>query len=134
MTARLLVTGSRGWTDRRIIFNALHWGWSSFGPGTVLVHGGASGADSLCRRVWKEAGLPDEVHTPQWRPHGVFNPVAGFDRNARMVALGADRAFYFGLSCSDEKCRRQEPHLTHGTEDCVQRIKDAGIPLWGWTL
>lgn len=134
MTARLLVTGSRGWTDRRVIYETLFGDLMVFGRDTVLVHGGAAGADSLCREVWRELGLADEVHTPRWRPHGVFNPLAGFDRNARMVALGADRAFYFGLSCSDEKCHRQEPHLTHGTEDCVQRIKDAGIPLWGWTL
>jgi hypothetical protein len=134
VTSRILVTGSRNWTDRRIIYHALRWGLETFGPDTVVVHGGAAGADTICREIGRQLGMPDELHTPRWRPNGIFNPVAGFDRNARMVALGADRAFYFGLFCSDGKCRRQEQHLTHGTEDCVKRIQDAGIPLWGWTL
>lgn len=133
MTRRLLVTGSRSWTNREIIRQTLLQIYIRMGGGVVLVHGDAVGADQLCRDIWREAGLPDEAHRPNWRPNGIFDPRAGFDRNALMVSRGAHQAAAFDLPCTDSRCRRKEPHITHGTEHCIRLIEHAQIPLWRWS-
>lgn len=130
---RLLVTGSRGWKDEHTARQMLLWALTWYGGSMVLVHGDAPGADQICRNAWRQAGQPDEPHRPNWRPNGVFDPQAGFDRNGVMVARGADQALAFDLPCTDPKCRRREPHVTHGTEHCIRLIQYAGIPLWRWS-
>lgn len=105
---RILITGSRAWTDRAAIRRALANAGGVFGahPQEVtIVHGGARGAEFGCRV---------EVHPADWPRHG---KAAGHRRNAEMVALGADVCLAFPLGES------------RGTRDCVRRARDAGIPV-----
>lgn len=90
MKARLraLVTGSREYTDHRQIHDVLR----RLAPGSIVVHGGAKGADRLCRDTALGLGLTVEEHLPDWKGLGRS---AGFKRNALMVKLGADRCYAF---------------------------------------
>lgn len=120
---RILVTGSRNWTDIEVIAEALGEAisvYSSVGSLPVLVHGGARGADSLADEVWQELIqyglnlLPAEVHPAQW---SLYGRSAGHRRNAEMVALGAAVCLAFPLGES------------RGTRGCMRLAAAAGIPV-----
>lgn len=121
MTARILVTGSRNWTDRGAVRDALlralgvH-GWHE----AVLVVGDATGADAIAAELWA-ADLsgsfrlgPIEHHVAEWRTEG---RAAGPRRNQRMVDAGATVCLAFPLERSK------------GTWDCIHRANEAGIPV-----
>lgn len=98
---RLLVCGGRNYADRKHInhvLNALH----AAHPITCLIHGAASGVDSLAAdwgrttigadnvdpypADWSDTDHPDALI--RWNKHGAYDARAGFRRNARMLALG----------------------------------------------
>lgn len=90
---RLMITGSRTWTDRTAIRDALREWWDSTGrnPEAVLVSGACpNGADRICEELWEHNGLPVERHPANWRPGGVYNRRAGYDRNEAMADTGPD--------------------------------------------
>ena len=82
---RVLVTGSRTWTDRAAIRDGLAAVW---GDGDrVLVTGACpTGADALAEACWRAWGGRVETHPAVWEAHG---RAAGPRRNAEMVAAGA---------------------------------------------
>lgn len=92
---RILITGSRDWTDQQTI-------WGALAPiaralpadqELVLVHGGCpTGADALCDEWARGFGAVIEVHPANWAKHG---RKAGPIRNAEMVNLGADVVLAF---------------------------------------
>ena len=92
---RVLVTGSRDWTDKEKIRAALLVQWSNdtHSPFT-LVHGACpTGADALAAdvgRVMRRWTV--EPHPADWDRHGKR---AGYVRNAAMVGLGADVCLAF---------------------------------------
>jgi hypothetical protein len=93
---RVLITGSRSWTDEQTIRDALASVISLHGPeNVVVVHGACPrGADALADRVatsWG-GGLTVERHPADWDTHGRS---AGFRRNAHMVSLGASLCLAF---------------------------------------
>lgn len=102
---RLLITGSRTWTDKALIeqelSEAVQWAYDwkgDVGP-HVLVSGACpKGADAICERVWArfnqygDSEFLIERHPADWEKHGKR---AGFVRNAEMVALGADHCIAF---------------------------------------
>lgn len=61
----VIVTGSRKWTDRRAVFDAL----DELAPETV-VHGGALGADTMAHQWAKKRGKEARVYFPDWDGHG----------------------------------------------------------------
>lgn len=91
MARRILVTGSRHWTDRQAIREALASVWH---PEAVLVHGAAPGADTLAAACWSHWGGRVEAWPARWRTEG---RAAGPLRNRRMVAAGADLCLAFPL-------------------------------------
>lgn len=117
-TPRILVTGSRDWTDEATISRALADAWSRTGrhPGATLVHGAChlGGADIIARDIWRSWGLPDEPHPAARDASG---RLLGPERNAHMVNLGADLCLAFPLPTS------------RGTRNCVRLAKEAGIPV-----
>jgi SLOG family YspA-like protein len=87
---RVLVTGSRAWTDTALIRAALARVWH---PDTVLVSGACpNGADALCEACWRAWGGVVERHPAAWNRHG---RAAGLLRNQHMVGLGADLCLAF---------------------------------------
>lgn len=91
MTRRVLVTGSRTWTDATTIRQALAEVW---GDRTAVLVSGArpQGADRIAEQLWQQWGGQVERHPADWPRHG---RAAGFRRNAAMVAAGADICLAF---------------------------------------
>ena len=87
---RILVTGSRNWTnkdaiEKNLFFEALH---HPSNDQVTLVSGNCpTGADAMAERFARLSGWNVELHPADWNTHG---KKAGFLRNAEMVALGAD--------------------------------------------
>lgn len=116
-TLRILVTGSRAWTDRDAILHALDRVATEAGvaPGLVtVVHGTARGADSLADSAARQLGMRVERHPADWQLHGKS---AGHRRNAEMVQLGADLTLAFPLGES------------RGTRGAMRLAREAGIPV-----
>lgn len=108
---RVLITGSRTWTDRPAIRRALASVWH---PEAVLVSGACrAGADALCESCWSRWGGRVERHPADWDRHG---QAAGFRRNREMVELGADICLAF--------IRNESAGATH----CSGLARRAGIP------
>lgn len=116
MTARILVTGSRSWTDENTIAWALGQAAGRLASQghdlrtTVLVSGACPrGADAIAERIWETYLLPVERHPADW--DGPAGRGAGFARNAEMVALGADLCLAFPLG--DSPGTRHTMRLAH---------------------
>lgn len=116
--ARLLITGSRTWTDQQRMYDALftayHELMANFSE-VVLVHGGAEGADRMAASIWsRNSGMPIENHRAMWE---VYGRRAGFQRNQEMVALGAELMLAF---IKDNSA---------GASQCAALAEAAGIPV-----
>lgn len=116
---RILVTGSRHWTDRGLVESALDAQVRAYGladqPSRVtLVHGAAPGADTLADGVARERGWTVHEYPADWSRYGRD---AGPIRNAHMVSLGADTCIGFPLPDS------------RGTWDCMSKADGASIPV-----
>ena len=108
---RVLVTGSRTWTDTTIIRQALAVVWH---PDTVLVTGACPhGADRLAEQCWEAWGGRVERWPADWDQHGRS---AGYRRNQDMVHAGADVCLAF--------IREHSAGATH----CATTAQRAGIP------
>jgi hypothetical protein len=111
---RIIVCGSRDWNDRNAIRCALVATTLDAYEETIVVHGGARGADAFAHEVAGEMGFVREVHEAEWNSNG---KAAGPIRNEEMAKLGADLclAFWDGQS--------------RGTLDMIQRATRHGIPV-----
>jgi hypothetical protein len=91
-------------------------------------------AEWVAREMAWNGGIVWEMerHPADWFPgdDARFGRGAGFKRNGEMVALGADEWEAFGLPCSDHRCYRQDPHISHGTAHCAGLAAEAGIPVF----
>lgn len=153
---RVIVTGSREWTDIQLIGKALQECVTSLKDGDRLtvVHGGARGADRLAGNwtAWAHKNkMPvqrPEIHLARWAnpcrrddrcspghrrvdPETKVStcPTAGYYRNEDMVNLGADMLLAFLLPCKDSRCRKRGPHPTHGSDQCVHYARLKGIDV-----
>jgi len=111
MAERVLITGSRRWTDPAVIRSALAQVWD---PDAILVSGACPrGADALCESCWTAWGGRVERHPADWTRHGRS---AGFRRNAHIVDLGANVCLAFILDNSP------------GTSHTAALARQHGIP------
>lgn len=112
---RILVTGSRTWSDVDLLRAGLAQWWTRAGGRGVLVSGACPrGADRIAETIWRLWGGPIERHPAQWTRWGRS---AGFRRNTAMVAAGASVCLAFILD--------QSPGATH----CAALAEHAGIPV-----
>lgn len=115
---RILITGSRDWTDRNTIFNAildLREDFPFYWEDVVIVHGDCpTGADFLAQSIAEQCDLVTERHPADWQAFGKF---AGPKRNQEMVDLGADVCLAFPL------------YPSKGTRHCMGAAEKAGIPV-----
>lgn len=122
---RVLVTGSRTWTDREFLWSvldALAKGAADQGyTEMTVVHGGAKGADRIASEwtaLRADGSGPLTVWAEEWPAKwGTFGRRAGMIRNLAMVKAGADfcAAFIKGES--------------RGTRHCADAAEAAGIPV-----
>jgi len=107
---RLLVTGSRDWTDRQRVFDVLN----RLRP-TVIIEGGARGLDTIVSQLAKSWGIPIITFPADWRTYG---KAAGSIRNQQMLDEGKpDYVVAFPLPQSK------------GTWDMVRRARKAGLAI-----
>lgn len=117
---RVLVTGSREWSDRDVVRDALTQALTTCAdPVFTVVHGAnPRGADRWAdewARNHTSTGFAVERHPADWS----MGKQAGHWRNQHMVNLGADLCLAFF-----------QPGATNrGTADCVRRAEAAGIPV-----
>ena len=123
---RVLVTGSRDWTEPQAVADALRGVVSGLASQDVtVVHGACpTGADAHADRAARVFGMNVERH-PADRSQG---RAAGPRRNAAMVAQGADICLAFIGPCTSPRCRRPGPHDSHGATGCADLAERAGIP------
>ena len=118
---RILITGSRDWTDHETIGNAIALQYLASNcpnpQAVTVVHGGAKGADYLAATLAKRQGFKVELHKARWDE---FGKAAGYLRNKEMVEAGADVCLAF---------IRNE---SKGATMCAKLAKDAGIPTHIW--
>jgi hypothetical protein len=96
---RILVCGSRSWTDKDRVRQELgpYENLQNTGVQITIVHGGARGADKLAGEIAKEYGFDVEVFPAKWGQHGIS---AGLIRNIEMLETSPDVviAFWDGMS------------------------------------
>ena len=118
MPRRILVTGGRDnydWlTVERAIFDRCN-------QGDVIVHGGASGIDSIASQVvhYNPDFFDEDPFPADWKPNGVFNPNAGPERNQQMLDSGISGALVFAGGS--------------GTADMVRRLNSAGKKFYDYS-
>lgn len=111
---RVLICGSRPWTDRACVQAVVR----QLPLGSVVIIGGATGADALAAMAARAAGLECEVYPADWARYGRR---AGPIRNRQMLREGRPEvvvAFH--------------PDLWgwRGTADMVRVAQAAGLPVW----
>jgi hypothetical protein len=110
---RVLVTGSRSWTDAAAITGALAELHRQYGDRLVVVHGACrTGADRIADGWARRHGVTTETHPADW----AAGRGAGPARNAAMVATSPDVCLAF--------IRDQSP----GATGCADAADRAGIP------
>lgn len=86
---RLLVCGSRTYSDRAFLFEALDACWKRAVFIDELVHGAAAGADRLASEWAMTHSIPQRPFVAQWTKvvdgKQVFNKAAGTIRNKKML-------------------------------------------------
>ena len=108
-----MVTGSRGWTDREAISDAMFRVMRDDEDMVLVVGDCPTGADAIAEDIARnELPYAVEKHRADWRRYGI---AAGPMRNQRMVDQRPDVCLAFPLDGS------------RGTWDAVRRARAAGI-------
>jgi YspA, cpYpsA-related SLOG family len=107
---RLLICGSRDWTDEAPIRKALERAKPH-----VVLHGGASGADTLAGRLATEMDLAVLVFRADWS----VGRAAGVIRNQRMLDVGRPD---WVIAFADDLM------TSRGTRDMVERAVEFEVP------
>jgi len=111
---RVLVTGSRTWTDSDAIATVLDVLHAVAGPALVLVHGAClTGADAIAARWAARHDVRAEAHPADWSAGRRAGPV----RNAAMVATAPKVCVAFITGASP------------GATGCADMAAKAGIPV-----
>lgn len=112
---RVLVTGSRTWTDWAVVSAALTELRMEHGRRLVVVHGACSeGADHLADLWARATGTRVQRFPANWIRYG---RAAGPIRNVAMVTTGPNLCLAFIRDCSA------------GASHCARRAAQQGIPV-----
>lgn len=128
---RILVTGSRDWTNLRVIAEVIKQVIADKAPPQVgLIHGACpTGADALADHWWEQTYGKDSIERmpANWERDGKYD--AGKIRNTAMVKTDPDVVLAFVKPCRKGSCRRKDVHGSHGSMHCVREATKAHIPV-----
>lgn len=111
---RLLITGSRTWTDAKRIENAIYNLWQ-YDKDITIVHGDCpSGADHIADLIAINQSLEVERYPADW----TYGKRAGFVRNKQMVDTDPDQCYAF---IKDD---------SKGATMCAKLASERGIPTY----
>lgn len=125
MNARILVAGSRGWTNTLITSEALKAGLAllqSPARGAVLVHGTASAGDAVLVSEALKLHMDTEAHPGE---------------NADRINASADLCLAFPAHGYTLAPGSDPSNSSRGTWDCAEKARNASIPtliVWGRDL
>jgi hypothetical protein len=109
---RVLVCGNRQWTDYELIYTRL----SKLPEGTIVIHGGARGADALAGIAAKVLGLDVDCNPAEWQR---YSKAAGPIRNRTMLDMKPDLVIAFN-----------DPRVNScGTRNMVHQAKRRHVPI-----
>lgn len=115
----VLVCGSREWTDAGLLEGVLNGAVRGWGGASLIVQGGARGADTLAFDAAWKMGVPVRSFPADWKRDG---KAAGPIRNARMLReSNPDVCIAFSMT--------RDP-ATKGTQDMINRCLRAGVPTY----
>ena len=115
---KVLICGGRRWNRRELTFRALDFLHRRHQFSSVI-HGAASGADTLAGEWARSRGVKVHEYPAKWRPphlKGQIDRAAGFKRNQLMLDM-------------------EQPDLviafpgTGGTADMMRRSRQAGVKV-----
>lgn len=113
---RVIVCGSRDWTDTKVILERL----KQLPADTMVMTGGCRGADRIADELirWSDHlwYLRTDVHFAEWEEHGKS---AGPIRNQKMLDRGPDLVIAFHPDIESSK----------GTKHMVSIARAAGVPV-----
>lgn len=109
---KVLISGSRDWLDEELILERL----SKLPKDTVIIEGGARGADRLSKVVAERLGLEVVEFPADWEKYG---KAAGPIRNRRMLSESPDLVIAFHEDLSKSR----------GTRDTVEEARRRGIKV-----
>jgi hypothetical protein len=109
---KILVCGSRDWTNRAIIRQRV----AAIPAGFTILHGAARGADTIAREEAEGVGLKTIAFPAEWEKYG---RAAGPIRNRAMLDEHPDLVIAFHNDISRSR----------GTADTVREAKKRGIPV-----
>lgn len=116
----LLIAGSRNFEDRETFNRVTDENIDGDHRFTVIVEGGASGADTLAREYALERGMNYKEFKADWKRYG---RAAGPKRNDEMIVFIKEKngvALYFW----DGKSK--------GTKQCIESARRKGINVTIW--
>ena len=109
---RVLVCGSRHWTDQEALIERL----CELPPSSHIIEGGAPGADTMAKQFAYNIGWPCTEVNADWEKYG---KAAGPIRNRQMLDMKPDLVIAFHKDISKSK----------GTRDTIEEAKKRGIPV-----
>jgi hypothetical protein len=109
----VIVCGGRNFEDRHFVFKALD-AFHHKHPITLLVHGGAQGADNMGRLWARERRIPIRAYMAEWDKYG---GTAGPIRNRKMLEEQLPQAVIAFPGGS-------------GTRHMVKIAKEANVKVW----
>lgn len=109
---KVIVCGDRNWRDADLICDRL----SKLPKDTIVIQGGANGADFWGKYIAERLGLEVKSFLPNW---GQYGKAAGPIRNRRMLQEKPDLVLAFHDSLKDSK----------GTKDMVNAARKAGVTV-----
>lgn len=114
---RVLVCGSRGWIDRKTVWERLQRLLSTREAEDItILHGAARGPDTFAAEWAETEGIMVEEYPAEWKRWG---RVAGPMRNQRMLDEGKpDLVIAF-----------RSPGRSTGTDDMISRARRAVVPV-----
>lgn len=109
---KVVVCGDRNWNNYSVIYDVL----SKLDRDAIIIHGGASGADSIAGDIAAKLGFKVVRVVADWGKYGIS---AGPIRNRKMLDMNPNLVLAFHNNIENSK----------GTKDCVEEAKKRGIDI-----